>query len=134
MLGDLPPSSSDTRARLFAASCMINFPTAVEPVNAILSTGDFVSAAPVVSPGPVITLSTPSGTPASWASFASHSAVSGVSSAGFKTDVFPNARAGATFHDAITNGKFHGMICAHTPTGSRSVYTNVSVPVGFVSP
>ena len=37
------------------------------------------------------------------------------------TDVFPNASAGATFHDAITSGKFHGMICAHTPTGSRRV-------------
>ena len=121
MLGDLPPSSSETRARLPAASCMINFPTSVEPVKAILSTGARVNAAPVVSPGPVITLSTPSGTPASCASFASHSAVSGVSSAGLSTLVLPNASAGATFHDAITRGKFQGMICAHTPTGSRSV-------------
>ena len=134
MFGDFPPSSSDTRARFPDASCMISLPTSVEPVNAILSTCARVNAAPVVSPGPVITLSTPSGTPASCAIFASHNAVSGVSSAGFNTDVFPNASAGATFHDAITSGKFHGMICAHTPTGSRSVYTNVSVPVGLVSP
>ena len=38
MTGDLPPSSSDTRFRLPAAPAMIDLPTAVEPVNEILST------------------------------------------------------------------------------------------------
>jgi hypothetical protein len=32
---------------------------------------------------------------------------------------FPQARAGATFHEAISSGKFHGTIRAQTPTGSR---------------
>ena len=35
--------------------------------------------------------------------------------------VLPVASAGPSFHAAISNGKFHGMICPTTPTGSRSV-------------
>ncbi len=67
------------------------------------------------------TLTTPSGTPASAISWASRSAVSGVCSAGFSITQFPVASAGASFHAAISSGKFHGMIWPHTPTGSRSV-------------
>ena len=36
-LGDLPPSSSDTRLRLPAEACRISLPTSVEPVKATLS-------------------------------------------------------------------------------------------------
>jgi hypothetical protein len=43
------------------------------------------------------------------------SAVSGVVSAGLSTTVLPQASAGAIFHAAISNGKFHGMICPATP-------------------
>ena len=38
MLGDLPPSSSDTRLSVPAASRMMPLPTSVDPVKAILST------------------------------------------------------------------------------------------------
>ena len=79
------------------------------------------SAAPAVSPKPVTTFTTPSGTPASAMSSASRSAVSGVCSAGLSTTVLPVASAGPSFHAAISSGKFHGMICPTTPTGSRSV-------------
>ena len=48
-------------------------------------------------------------------------AESGVCSAGFSTIVQPAASAGAIFHAAIINGKFHGMIWPTTPTGSRKV-------------
>ena len=93
-------------------------PTSVEPVNAILSTwGCSTSAAPG-RPSPVTMLTTPGGSPASCASSAKHSAVSGVNSAGFSTTVFPAASAGAIFHASISSGKFHGMICPTTPTGS----------------
>ena len=34
----------------------------------------------------------------------------GVCSAGFRTEQFPAAKAGASFHVAINNGKFHGTI------------------------
>ena len=79
------------------------------------------SAAPAVSPKPGTTLTTPSGMPASAISSASRSAVSGVCSAGLRTTQFPVARAGPSFQAAISSGKFHGMICPTTPSGSRSV-------------
>ena len=47
--------------------------------------------------------------------------MSGVCSAGLRIMVFEQVSAGATLNAAITNGKFQGMICAHTPTGSRVV-------------
>ena len=64
--GDLPPSSSDTRLRLPAAALTMSLPTSVEPVKATLSTSGWsASAAPAVSPKPVMMLTTPSGNPAS---------------------------------------------------------------------
>ena len=44
----------------------------------------------------------------------------GVCSAGFNTQVQPTASAGPSFQAAIARGKFHGTICATTPTGSRA--------------
>ena len=121
MLGDLPPSSSVTRFSARPALAPISRPTTVEPVKAILSTSSWSTSAAPVSPSPVITLSTPSGSPASSASSPSRSAVSGVCSAGFRTIVQPAASAGAIFQAAISSGKFHGMICPQTPTGSLRV-------------
>jgi hypothetical protein len=61
----------------------------------------------------------------------------GVSSDGLSTTVLPAATAGAHFHTAIMNGQFHGVICRHTPTGSRripdvtpSMYSPVLRPSG----
>jgi hypothetical protein len=122
MFGDLPPSSRETFFRFPAAAATISLPTSVEPVKATLSTfGCAASAAPVVSPKPVTTFTTPSGTPASAISPASRSAVSGVCSAGLRITVLPVVRAGPSFQAAISSGKFHGMICPTTPTSSRSV-------------
>ena len=59
---------------------------------------------PTSAPAPVTTLNTPSGSPASVASRASVSVVSGVSSAGLITTVHPAANAGNTFHTAICSG------------------------------
>ena len=77
-----------------------------------------VSGAPVSAPVPVTTLQTPSGRPASLRIFASSNAVNGVCSAGLATTVQPAASAGAKPRAAVEIGKFHGMICAVTPTGS----------------
>jgi hypothetical protein len=55
-------------------------------------------------------LTTPSGNPASRISSPRSSAESGVCSAGFNTTVHPEASAGASFHAAISSGKFHGII------------------------
>ena len=64
-------------------------------------------------------MNTPGGRSASAIAFASISAVSGVSDAGFSTTLHPITRAGAAFQTAIMNGKFHGMMPEHTPSGSR---------------
>ena len=60
--------------------------------------------------------------------------MSGVCEAGFTTAVLPHASAGAIFQLAITAGKFHGVISAHTPTGSRSVTSSPGGTIGIVSP
>ena len=59
--------------------------------------------------------------------------MSGVSSAGLSTIVLPAASAGATFHEAITSGKFHGTISPTTPSGSRKVMSTPPA-TGIVSP
>jgi hypothetical protein len=64
-------------------------------------------------------LTTPAGRPDLLAQLGEASAVSEVNSAGLSTTVFPIARAGAIFQASIRSGKFHGMICPITPTGSR---------------
>ncbi len=105
-----------------AAAVAIFRPTSVEPVKEILSTPGWAArGAPARGPSPVTTLRTPSGTPASKASSASRRAVSGVCSAGFKTTVQPQARAGAIFCTAASSGTFQGTIAATTPIGSRTV-------------
>ena len=53
---------------------------------------------------------------------ATYKAVSGVCSAGFITTTVPAARAGPSFHACISSGKFQGITCPTTPTGSWRVY------------
>ena len=83
-------------------------------------------------PGPATTFTTPSGS-TSAASCSKRSAVSGVSSAGLSTTVLPAASAGAIFQAAIVSGKFHGVMSATTPSGSRTVNA-WPPPTGIVSP
>ena len=52
-------------------------------------------------------------------SCASASATSGVCSAGLATTVQPAASAAPSLRVSIAYGKFHGVISAHGPTGSR---------------
>src|SRR5215471_2095096 len=120
--GDLPPSSRVTLLRFSAAACATARPVAVEPVKAILSTpGLLASAAPTSLDSPVMTLITPGGNPA-WAnSSANRSVDTGECSEGLTTTVQPAARAGAIFQVNSSNGEFHGVIAATTPTGSRRV-------------
>ncbi len=97
-------------------------PTSVEPVKATLSiSGCSAIELPAPGPKPVTMLRTPSGSPASMINSPRRRAVSGVCSAGLRMTVLPQASAGPSFHAAIKSGKFHGMICPQTPTGSRSV-------------
>ena len=89
---------------------------------------------PAVSPKPGTTLSTPGGTPASIASSASRSAVSGVCSAGFSTAEQPAASAGASFQAAISSGKFQGRTSPTTPTGSLTISATRLSAVGATLP
>src|SRR3984957_13180148 len=135
IFGDLPPSSRVTRFKVSAALLTISLPTAALPVKAILSTpGCATSAAPQVSPKPFTILTTPGGKPTSANQFANSSAVRGVCSAGLSTHVQPAASAGASFHAAINNGKFQGIICPATPTGSRNVKLSALAGTGFTCP
>jgi hypothetical protein len=76
------------------------------------------SAAPAPAPRPCTTFSTPGGS-TSAARLANRAADRGVFSAGLSTTVFPVAMAGTTFQTACHSGKFHGVMAAATPTGSR---------------
>ncbi|MNH39094.1 hypothetical protein D3C79_1002140 [compost metagenome] len=53
------------------------------------------------------------------ANWAMRMAVSGDFSEGLSTTELPVARAGPSFQQAISSGKFHGTMAATTPTGSR---------------
>ena len=97
---------------------MIRRPVVVSPVNAILAMRGFdASGLPASRPKPLTTLSTPGGNRSPMTSISTR-IEAGVCSAGFITTQLPAASAGASFHTAISSGKFHGMICPTTPNGS----------------
>ncbi len=118
MLGDLPPSSRVTGIRFWLAYCMISRPVVVSPVKAILAMrGLDASGLPASRPKPLTMLSTPGGSMPSINS--AHKRIeAGVCSAGLITTQLPAASAGASFQQAISSGKFHGMIWPTTPSGS----------------
>jgi hypothetical protein len=118
MFGLLPPSSRVTGIRFSEAYCMISRPVVVSPVNAILRMRLLeASGLPASSPKPLTMFSTPAGN-RSPTSSASTRMETGVCSAGLSTTALPAASAGASFHTAIRIGKFQGMICPTTPSGS----------------
>ena len=97
---------------------MISRPVVVSPVNAIFAMRELVAnALPISLPGPVMTLITPGGRMSPIRPI-STSKLSGVLEAGLMTVQFPAPTAGASFHAAISRGKFQGMICPTTPSGS----------------
>ena len=48
--------------------------------------------------------------------------------------MLPAASAGATFHEAISSGKFHGTMSPTTPIGSRRVRSSPGLETGMVCP
>ena len=92
--------------------------TAVEPVKATLSIPGSRTRwrPPRPSPGSIET--TPGGSSASWMISARSSAVSGLRRLEHRR--VPQASAGASFHAAISNGKFQGTICPATPSSSTA--------------
>ena len=60
--------------------------------------------------------------------------MSGDTEAGFKIMTLPAARLGATFQAAIRIGKFHGVMPAVTPIGSRTTMLMLSPGTSSVWP
>ncbi len=80
-------------------------PTFTEPVNVIRSqSGSVIMASPIVDGLPVTTESISGGSPASYSTSASASAVSGVSSVGLSTTRLLVAIAGAILCDTMLSG------------------------------
>ena len=104
---------------------MMRRPVLVSPVKAILEIRfDDASGLPASRPNPFTTLSTPGGKRSP--TISSHFKIeNGVCSAGFSTTALPAASAGASFHAAMRSGKFQGMICPTTPSGSWKWYATV---------
>ena len=69
---------------------------------------------------PLTTLSTPSGRPASFRSFASQFAADGSFSLGLSTTVLPAAIAIGKNHSGTIAGKLNGLMMPTTPSGSRT--------------
>ena len=123
MLGDLPPSSSETFLNVLAANSLTRAPVALPPVKATLATFGWVtSGSPTTGPYPVTTLTTPGGSPNSTiTSFTNSSREADVYSEGLMTTVQPAAKAGANFQVVSISGEFQGVMKAQTPTGSRKM-------------
>ena len=102
IMGSLPPSSSETGVRVWAARSMTFRPVRVEPVNITMSTWS-IRTAPV-SPVPTATWKTPSGRPHSCSPRSNKRDVSGVTSDGLTTTVFPAASAGMASPTLLTSG------------------------------
>ena len=127
MNGALPPSSSDSFFTVVAHCAISSLPVSVEPVNESLRTiGLLVSSPPISEAAPVITFSTPFGTPARSASSASARAENGVCDAGLSTTVQPAAIAGPALRVIIASGKFQGVMQATTPIGSLTTTIRLS--------
>ena len=110
MFGLLPPNSSVTGIRFSDAYCMISFPVVVSPVKPTFAIRLLeASGLPASTPNPCTTFTTPGGSKSSINSIKTH-IEKGVCSAGFKTTALPAANAGASFHAAISMGKFQGII------------------------
>ena len=95
------------------------FAIGVEPTKLTAAISGCSRIASTATLSPFTTLKTPSGTPASSSSSATKSDVDGSFSDGFRTNVLPQAIAGAHIHMGTIAGKLNGVIPATTPRGWR---------------
>src|ERR671923_2628145 len=91
----------------------------VEPTNETAAMPGCSRIASTATLSPWTTLKTPSGRPASFSRCATYSDADGSFSDGFKTNVLPQAIAGAHIHMGTIAGKLNGVIPATTPSGCR---------------
>ena len=120
--------------RFSEAYCMIRRPVVVSPVKATFRIrGLEASGLPASVPKPLTTFTTPGGSRSPITDMRNR-IDAGVCSAGLSTTQLPAARAGASFHTAMRTGKFHGMICPTTPSGSWKWYATVSSSICEIPP
>ena len=93
------------------------FAIGVEPTKDIASTSGLSISPSTASLSPLRTLKTPSGSPASFHSLASHIDAEGSFSDGFNTTVFPAAIAIGKNHIGTITGKLNGLMIPTTPSG-----------------
>ncbi len=130
MSADLPPSSRKVRF-IVSAPCRINrFPTAVEPVNEIMSTrGSVANSSATSLAGVGTTLSTPAGmSVCSATKRPSRVAFHGVWGSGLRMTVLPVASAGPSLLRMTSIGKLDGVIAPTTPTGSLTTVRTLRSP------
>jgi len=117
-IGNLPDTiyfSNGTTAPVNSATEISSSPDGADTYTVTASnTGGSTTFALVVTINGAIAISSSISSP-------SRNAERGVCSAGLRTTVQPVARAGPSFQAAISSGKFQGIICPTTPTGSRTV-------------
>ena len=122
MFGDLPPSSSVTRARCVGGAVhhgACRSPSRRERDLVDARVLDQRRARLGAEPGDDVEHA---GREAGLLDQRANSSVeAGACSAGLTTNVQPAASAGASFQLISSTGEFHGVIAATTPTGSRSV-------------
>jgi hypothetical protein len=124
MLGDLPPSSSDTFLKVLAASSLTRAPVAVPPVKATLATlGCVTSGSPDHGAVAGDDVDHAGGTSAgSITSFMNSEQRAGGELGRLDDDRCSRPPApGASFQPTSISGEFHGVMNAHTPTGSFKV-------------
>src|SRR5208282_3679311 len=118
MTGACPPSSMETRFTPAAHWARTLLPTVTEPVSDTFRTmGAAIRVLARVPAEPVITLSTPAGSPASTSACAIAKHGPGASDAGRAITEHPAARAAAIFRAGSSAGKFQADRDEHTPTG-----------------
>ena len=101
---------------MWAAFARMSQPTGAEPVKVSAWVRSLSTIAlPTSEPGPVMTLSQPSGSPASSRISASLIAEIGVCPAGFRTTALPAAIAGPSLWATRLSGKLKGLIAPTTP-------------------
>ena len=107
------------RANRDAVATAAERPASVPPVSVILAMSGWPVSRWPAARAPVTMLRTPSGSPASLRISASASVVSGVSSDGLTTTVFPLASAADRLRARISIGWLNGVMMPHTPSGRR---------------
>src|SRR4051812_2801509 len=99
----------------------------VDPTRLIDCTVGLFSRPSTASLSPCRTVKTPSGRPASFHSWASHSDADGSFSLGFSTTALPAAIAVGKNHIGTIAGKLNGLMIPTTPRGCLREYTSMPV-------